>query len=71
MAPIVEQRRFAKEVAVAIQRQTQFLTMRIGGRDFDLALDDDVEFLARIAFLIQFLVRATAFLNQQSCNCCK
>ena len=66
MAPLIEQRGFAEEVAVAVERETQLFAVRVGGRNFDLAFDDDVELLARIAFLVEILAGAAAFFDQRS-----
>ena len=62
----LSRRGLAEEVAVAVQRQAQLLAVRVGGRDFDLAFDDDVELLARIAFLIEIMAGVVTFLHQQA-----
>ncbi|MGA6973235.1 MAG: hypothetical protein WBY93_16505 [Candidatus Binatus sp.] len=66
MAPIIEQRSLTKEVTVAVEREAQFFAVRVRRRDFDLAFDDDVEPLARVAFLVKVLARAAALFDQQA-----
>jgi len=64
VAPIIEQRSLTKEVTVAVEREAQFFAVRVSRRDFDLAFDNDVELLARVAGLVQILPGAAAFFDQ-------